>query len=121
MKKTTKRELFIDGIQTGEKGIEANIAVIKVSQTEYGLRNNEVLIRGYAFNQAGYDEKIKAMKPYFIFALDDIAARRLISELAQAFRIELEVEQKNRTEIILDIDLRRKNKPVNLRPYRGAV
>lgn len=89
---------YVDGIQTGQRGVEADISTVRVHQSVYGQGNGEVHLEFYTFSSAVETTALNDQVPFSRMTLDIIGARKLISELASAFNLDdVEVQTKHRT------------------------
>lgn len=91
----TKRNTYVEGIQTGERDVTADIAVMRISQTPYGMVNGEVHLETFSFAKVDGSE-LDDLKPTSRMTLDTIGARKLINELCIAFNLPSAVELKRR-------------------------
>jgi len=89
---------YIDGIQTGENELESDIATLRIRQSTYGSTNKEVHLELFTFAYLDTNPVlVSAQFPNARLTLDEVGARKLILEMAKAFKLPCNILGKQRT------------------------
>lgn len=92
-KKTTA---FVDAIQTGERDVLTDIAVLRVTQTDYGFKHGEIFLDAFSFDAVDGDGTLELYSPQASVALDAVGAAKLIEMIARAFKWQVAVPRTHR-------------------------
>ena len=85
--------ILIDGVQSNNPAFIAETAIVRLKQTPHDVVNGQVVLETFSFADTENDFYDV---PTSRFAMDHIAARKLINELAKMLDIDLQSQRKNR-------------------------
>jgi hypothetical protein len=89
--------VYVELVQTGEPGVTADSAVLRLRQSPYGRTHRQTFIEIFSFADVEEEDKLHGVEPSMRLALDHIAGRLFLTKLAKMLDIDVDIKVRLRT------------------------